>query len=235
LASQSCDKMAPDVLGELRSPSLEEIFEDRAEAQDQVQSSLSLAADCAKWYFDLHKQEVNFKMGDKVWLKGSDLRVKGRTKLSAKNYSLYKKIKQLGPVDFKLKLPQTMKVHPVFHASKLLPFHLDEIAERNPPQPEGIEIEGQIEFVVEKVLDSRVVNTGWHKKMEYLVKWLGYDDSENTWEPPSRLKNSGELVREFHNEHHKLPNQLQWTMHALLQEFLNDELVLHRAQALKRG
>jgi hypothetical protein len=93
----------------------------------------------------------------------------------------------------------------MFHASKLLPFHLDEIAGRNPPRPEGIDIEGQTEFVVEKILDSRVLNTGRRKKVEYLVKWLGYDDSENTWEPPSHLKNSRELVREFHNEHPQAP------------------------------
>uniref|UniRef100_A0AC34GLL4 Chromo domain-containing protein n=1 Tax=Panagrolaimus sp. ES5 TaxID=591445 RepID=A0AC34GLL4_9BILA len=36
------------------------------------------------------------------------------------------------------------------------------------------------EYVVEKILDKR----GHGKKVEYLIKWRGYDDPiENTWEP----------------------------------------------------
>lgn len=39
------------------------------------------------------------------------------------------------------------------------------------------------EYVVEKIIDCRIKNG----VKEYLLKWIGYDDKDNTWEPESNL------------------------------------------------
>ena len=156
-----------------------------------------------KWYYDLHKNDVPFKVGDKVLLKGRDLRVKvSSEKLMAKNYGPYTIMEKVGPVSFRLNLPKQMRVHPVFHASKFIPYHEDEIGDRNPPQPPPIEVEGYEEFEVEKILDSRVYR-GW---VQYLVKWDGYDESHASWEPVRNVRdNAREAIKEFHDLHPDAP------------------------------
>lgn len=51
-------------------------------------------------------------------------------------------------------------------------------------------------FNVEKIVDKRV---DANNKVEYLLKWNGYDEKENTWEPKEHL-NCPELIEAFELE-----------------------------------
>merc|ERR1712107_831225 len=52
----------------------------------------------------------------------------------------------------------------------------------------------EAEYEVESVVSKRETEEG---KVEYLVKWKGYDASDNTWEPIDNLESSQELIDEF--------------------------------------
>ena len=49
------------------------------------------------------------------------------------------------------------------------------------------------EYEVEKIIDKRIIND----KIEYLIKWKGYSDFENTWEPIENMSNAKEIIFEY--------------------------------------
>jgi hypothetical protein len=51
-------------------------------------------------------------------------------------------------------------------------------------------------YIVEKVVDKRKARSG---KIQYLIKWQGYDDKDNTWEPAENVL-SKNLITEFEEE-----------------------------------
>ena len=103
---------------------------------------------------------------------------------------------------FELKLPTTMKIHPVFHVSLLEPKTKDIIQQMSTPAPPPpIEIDQDLEYEVDAVLDSKISR----RKLFYLVHWKGYDNTENTWESAQNLLNSQELIDDFHNQHPQRP------------------------------
>ncbi|XP_072394665.1 chromobox protein homolog 1-like [Diabrotica undecimpunctata] len=49
------------------------------------------------------------------------------------------------------------------------------------------------EYTVEKIIDSRINERG---VKEYLLKWIGYDHKDNTWEPEGHL-DCPSLIKEY--------------------------------------
>jgi hypothetical protein len=52
------------------------------------------------------------------------------------------------------------------------------------------------EYEVEVIRDSKVEEGARH----YLIKWVGWPESANTWEPEVNLRNSTDLITKFDND-----------------------------------
>lgn len=60
------------------------------------------------------------------------------------------------------------------------------------------------EYVVEKIIDHRYTKKG---KLEYFLKWKGFTDADNTWEPAENL-NCPELVEAYEAEKGKIEKKV---------------------------
>ena len=63
-----------------------------------------------------------------------------------------------------LELPETMHIHPVFHVSLLEPYNGQESERPTQEPPRPIEIDGEEEWEVEAILDSRLQKLGRRKR-----------------------------------------------------------------------
>lgn len=97
-----------------------------------------------------------------------------------------------------------LKLHDVFHVDRLSPWRGNEINGCLPPPPEPIEIEGEEEYEVDRILDSRC----YRNQLQYLVRWKGYGEGEDSWEPASNLTNAPEKVAEFHEHAPSAPQKI---------------------------
>ena len=102
---------------------------------------------------------------------------------------------KVGPVAYRLQLPEGYLIHNVFHVSLLKKYH----AGKNVALPPPAEwIDGDWEYEVECILWHRVKKATNHgPRKEYLIKWKGYGPEYNTWEPESNLSNAQEAVQEY--------------------------------------
>jgi hypothetical protein len=142
-----------------------------------------------------HRDTPKYKEGDLVWLEGKNLRINQPTaKLAPRRHGPFKIIQVMSAVNYRLELPTQWSIHPVFHIDLLTPYKETIMHGPNFTQPAPELIDGEEEYSVEKILDSR--HFGRRRRLQYLVKWEGYPDAENTWVDKDDVF-ADDKVREF--------------------------------------
>src|SRR5216684_5086250 len=138
-------------------------------------------------------------VGTQVWLEGTHLRLPYQmTKLAPKCYGLFKVTKEVSPVAYQLCLPAAWNIHDIFHASLLLPYCETTAHGPNYSRPPPDLIEGEEEYKVEKVINHW--HTGRARTLQYLIKWVGYPEADNTWEPADQV-HALQLINAYHRQH----------------------------------
>ena len=143
-----------------------------------------------------------------------------QSKLSKRFYGPFRISARMGPVAYKLELPEHSRIHPVFHCSPLKPFigPLDTVQiEKLPPGA----VDNQPVPIPLAILGHKTLSTNHGPKQLVLVQWQGLHPDETSWEDWSRfrsfitlrtrccLKHAGMLQVAIMS--HKLPGSTQIT------------------------
>jgi hypothetical protein len=145
-----------------------------------------MATDRSRSYKLLGKSDVKFKVGDSVLLSTVNL---NKHNLCMKMYPTFvgpfQVTEVINDVAYRLALPDTMKIQPVFHVS-LLKAYVPSVHSKPPPPP--VLRAGGYECVVEKILQHRDRKVGKSTKREYFVLWQGHGIENASWEPEANWK-----------------------------------------------
>src|SRR5205807_5212300 len=89
------------------------------------------------------------------------------------------------PHAYRIKLPSSIKIHPVRSITELDLAPSDPVPGQPTPRAPPVFVDGLEEQAIDEVIDSRM----FRKEAQYLVKWTGYQDP--TWNKAEYMVGSG--------------------------------------------
>ena len=157
-----------------------------------IRDRLKIAQDRQKSYADNRRQDLEFEVGDMVFLRISPwkgvLRFWKRGKLSPRYIGPYRIVERIGEVAYRLELPSDRdRIHDVFHVSMLRKY-IQDPSHVLTEQP--VEIKENLTYEEEpvQILDRR--EQVLRNKTIPLVKvlWRSHTVEEATWELEEQMK-----------------------------------------------
>jgi len=143
--------------------------------------------------------ENQFEINDHVWLEAKNLNHLYQTqKLAPKRHGLFTIMQQVSSVAYCLQLPPAWTIHDIFHASLLTCYHETQEHGANYTRPPPQIVNGDQEFEVERIMGHQLFGRGC--KLQYLIKWQGYPEADNTWKP-KELMFAPKLIAAYHRKH----------------------------------
>ncbi len=101
-------------------------------------------------------------------------------------------------VTYKLTLPHQWTIYPVFHVLLLTPYSETKEHGENYSRPPPNLMQDIEQYEIEAIRSNQ--HHGKGKQLQYLIKWLEYPESNNTWEPVGNLQ-TPLLLQEYHHRH----------------------------------
>ncbi|GJW80080.1 putative reverse transcriptase domain-containing protein [Tanacetum coccineum] len=169
-----------------------EIVQEMTEKIVQIKERLKTARSRQKSYADKRRKPLEFQVGDRVLLKVSPwkgvVRFGKKGKLAPRYVGPFEIVECVGPVAYRLKLPQELScVHDTFHVSNLKKC----LAEPDVQVPlDEIEIDENLRFVEEPIeIVERDVKKLKRRRIPLVkVRWNSRQGAEYTWEHEDQFR-----------------------------------------------
>lgn len=144
-----------------------------------------------------HRREPDFDVGDYVYIikkfwstdRPSDKLDYPLTRCS------YRIIARKGH-SFEVEVPSTWRMRNVFPPDRLRKDPRTSLPGQDLTRPQGEEIDGELEWVVDHIVSSRL----YYGKLQYRAQWEGWDPDPDFYDASS-YKNACEKLRQFHELH----------------------------------
>ena len=169
-----------------------DIVKDTEAKVQVIRKRLKVANDRQKSYADLKMKDIEYEVGDKVFLKVSPwrkiLRFSKKGKLGSRFIGPYEILERIGPVAYRLALPlELVQFHDVFHVSMLRKYRSD--GSHILPVQE-IQVQANLSYDEEpKAILAREVKQLQNKQISLVkVLWQHNSREEATWEPEATMK-----------------------------------------------
>lgn len=100
---------------------------------EEAKAALQRSNKIMKEQYDQNRKPLEFKIGDKVWLDAKNVSTsRPKKKLDYKHLRPFSIISKISPFVYKLKLPSSYRIHPIFHVSLLSPVIPDSFFRTTP-------------------------------------------------------------------------------------------------------
>ena len=171
-------------------PKAADLIRQRGELLVELRRNLERACVSMAATANRHRRHVEFDVGDLVWLKLQPYRQHSvakplSSKLSKRFYGPFEILEQVGPVAYRLRLPEGSRIHNVFHVTLLKEFVAGEREQAGVPLPEKFLGSRPIALPA-AVLETKVMWREGKPTKHVLIRWsdgLG----TTTWEPADSL------------------------------------------------
>ena len=163
-----------------------DLVQDAKEKVQVIKQRLITAQSRQKSYVDNRRRELEFLVGDKVFLKVSPMkgvmRFGKKGKLSPRYIGPFEVLDRVGPVAYRLALPPELSgIHPVFHVSMLRKYLYDP---SHVIEYQGVHVNDDLSYEENPVaiLDSKVKKLRSKEIASVKVLWRNHSQEEATWE-----------------------------------------------------
>lgn len=206
----------------LRTPevsvSAETFAKDRERLRLEASDALAFAQARMKSHYDKSRKDIDLPIGSFVNIKYSKSLESGYSprnvssrKLFQQRGGRYKILEKVGNLAYKLDLRGELPgTHPVFSIEHLEPCSPPDTYGRRQVGRQPVLVNDQEEWEIDEILAKAIRGSGRNRGIFYLIRWKGFDKSQDQWIPIVNLGNARQKVIEYENRRLLLPKDLSF-------------------------
>nr|GEW21899.1 reverse transcriptase [Tanacetum cinerariifolium] len=190
------------IAGTSKVDAVDALLQSRTELISQLQSNIHRAQLCMCNQANAHRTDVEFQVDDWVFVKlqpyrQSSVALRQSHKLSKRFFGPFRIVERIGPVAYRLDLPEESQIHNVFHISVLKKCNGDPLSQQQPLPPHFIGWQQQhpSEATWEPLEDFRKDFPSFNLEDKVFLDARGNDASQLSKESRNQVNRSTRVTR----------------------------------------